>query len=141
MESPSLYKVLFLIARAVARSLPPPPNAADCPTPGSCPQPGFALTGDVILPPGTAPSAVIGSADGKTASTEDHPVSGQYAEMSGTIRATADSTSSVTLHFYQAGQLVRSFCLNGITGNAGSGSAIQHGSPPLHDDDMSEAPS
>jgi hypothetical protein len=141
LESPSLYKVLFLIARAVARSVTPPPDAADCSTRGTKPQQGFTLTGNVILPPGTALSAVIGSADGKIASTEDHPVSGQYAEMSGTIRPTADCTSSVTLHFYQSGQLVRIFCLNGSTGTPASGSPMKYASPPPHDDDMPEAPS
>ncbi len=141
MESPPLFKVLFLIARALARSGTPPSNAADCATAGTGPQRGFTLTGEVILPPGTAPGAVIESADGKVTSTEDHPVSGQYAEMSGTIRASADCTTSVTLNFYQAGQLVRILYLTGISGTHGSGSQMSYMYPPPHDDDMPEAPS
>jgi hypothetical protein len=141
LESPPLFKVLFLIARALARSGSPPSTAADGATPGTGPQRGFTLTGDIILPPGTAPSAVIESADGQVTSTEDHPASGQYAEMSGTIRASADCTTSVTLNFYRAGQLVRILYLTGITGAHGSGSQMSYMYPPAHDDDMPEAPS
>jgi len=140
LEIPPLFKVLFLIARALARSGTPPSNAADYAAPGAGPQRGFTLTGDVILPPGTAPSAVIESADGKVTSAEDHRGSGQYAEISGTIRASADCTTSVTLNFYQAGQLVRIFYLTGITGTHGSGSQMSYMYPPPDDDDIAEAP-
>ena len=139
MESPPLFKVLFLIARALARSGTPPSNAADGAPTGTGPQRGFTLTGDIILPPGTAPSTVIGSADGKITSTEDHTVNGQYAEMSGTIRASADCATSVTLNFYQAGQLVRIFYLTGIAGTNGSGSQMSYTYPPPDDDDIAEA--
>jgi len=141
LESPPLFKVLFLIARAIARSGTPPSNAADGAAPSTGPERGFTLTGDVILSPGTTLSAVIESADGKVTSTEDHPVRGQYAEMSGTIRASADCTTSVTLNFYRAGQLVRNFCLTGVPGTPGSGSQMKFVYPPPHDDDVSEAPS
>jgi hypothetical protein len=141
LESPPLFKVLFLIARALARSATPPSNAADCATPGTGPQRGFTLTGDVTLPPGTTPAAVIESADGQGTSVDDHPpLSGQYAEMSGTICASADCTTSVTLNFHQAGRPVRIFSLTGITGTHGSGSPMNCKYPPLQDDDTSEAP-
>jgi len=141
LESPPFDKVLFLIVRALAGSGTPPSVAADCSSPGTDSQRGFTLTGNVILPPGSVPTAVIGRSDGKVTSTEDHPVSVQYGEISGTIRARADCTTSVMLNFYQAGQLVRIFYLTSITGTDGSGSQMSYIYPPPHDDDMAEAPS
>ncbi len=129
MESPSLYRVLFLIARAFAGPSTLSPSAAGCPATHTGDKQGFTLTGNVILPFGSVPTAAIGPATADTTdevtATEARPVSSQYAELSGTIAVSSDCSNSVTLNFYQAGQLLRTFQFS--SGANGNGSGEQNG--------------
>jgi hypothetical protein len=144
MDGPCIYRVLFLITRALANRKASPSGAPGCSIPSADGKQGFILTGDVILPSGRVSIPGIGSAaipvTGMDTPTETHSV-GQYVEVSGTIAVSSDCTNSATLNFYQAGQLIRIFYLTGITGADGNAIQMTYMFPPPHDDYMAEASS
>jgi hypothetical protein len=143
MDSPCIYRLLFLIARALADPKTPS-GAPGCSIRSADSKQGITLTGDVLLPSGPVSIPGNGSAavptTGMVTPPETHAV-GQYVELSGTIGISSDCTNSVTLNFYQAGQLIRIFYLTGITGNDGNGIQMTYMFPPPHDDDRAEASS
>ena len=79
---------------------------------------GFTLTGWLILPTGGVPAAAVGQASvdakGNVTGTEVRSVGGGYADetLSGTISVNSACTGSMTLNFYDAGQLVRTSVLS-----------------------------
>ena len=73
----------------------------------------FTLTGAILLPTGAIPAAAVvsGSADrdGNVAGTEGRNVGGGYADetFAGSWTVNPDCTGSLTVNFYESGQLVR----------------------------------
>ena len=113
-----LGAALFLLT-----SVAPKVQAAQCSLAGVSGKYGFTLTGTVILPTGAAAIAAVGEAtvDGKgsVTGTEARSVGGEYADetMQGTLTVKADCTGSMTLNFYEAGQLVRTSILSLVFDN------------------------
>jgi len=79
---------------------------------------GFTLTGWLILPTGAVPAAAVGQASvdtkGNVTGTEARSVGGGYADesLSGILSVNSDCTGSMTLNFYEGGQLVRTSVLS-----------------------------
>ncbi len=82
---------------------------------------GFTLTGVVILPTGAVPIAAVGratvDADGGVSGTESRTVGDGFAEetLAGTFVVNPDCTGTITLKFYESGQLVRTSTLTTVT--------------------------
>jgi len=82
---------------------------------------GFTLTGVVILPTGAVPIAAVGratvDADGGVSGTESRTVGDGFAEetLAGTFVVNPDCTGTITLKFYESGQLVRTSTLATVT--------------------------
>jgi hypothetical protein len=74
---------------------------------------GFTLTGVLLTPAGPVPAAAVGLATvdsgGHVTGTEARSVGGGYGDetLSGTLVVNSDCTGTITLNFYEAGQLVR----------------------------------
>ena len=108
-----LGPALFLLA-----SVAPKAQAAPCSLAGVTGKYGFTLTGTVILPTGAVPIAAVGAATvdtkGNVTGTEARTVGGEYADetMQGTLAVNADCTGTMTVNFYEAGQLVRTSILS-----------------------------
>jgi len=72
----------------------------------------------VILPTGAVPIAAVGAAtvdaNGNVTGIEARTVGGEYADetMRGTLTVNADCTGSMTVNFYETGQLVRTSILS-----------------------------
>ena len=85
--------------------------------------PGFTITGVVIPPAGSVPIAAVGrsSVDGSghVTGTEARNVGGGFASetLSGTFNVNPDCTGTLTLNFYEAGQLVRTSVLSVVSVN------------------------
>jgi hypothetical protein len=85
---------------------------------------GFTLNGVVVLPTGPVPIAAIGratlEANGTLTGTEARSVGGQYADetSTGTFTVTPDCTGTLTLNFYEDGQLVRTSVLSIVVDDA-----------------------
>ena len=79
---------------------------------------GFTLTGLLILPTGAVPIAAVGAATvdpkGNVTGTEARTVGGNYADetLQGTLTVNGQCTGSMTLNFYESGQLVRTSVLS-----------------------------
>jgi hypothetical protein len=103
----------------------PSAKAAQCTQAGAAGKYGFTLTGVLILPTGPVPLAAVGratvDASGNVTGTEARSVGGQYADetLSGTLTANGDCTGSMTLNFYENGQLVRTSVLSTVTDSNG----------------------
>lgn len=93
-------------------------NAGQCSQGGAAGKYGFTLTGWLIVSTGAVPAAAVGQASvdakGNVTGTEARSVGGGYADetLSGTISVNSDCTGSMTLNFYDAGQLVRTSVLS-----------------------------
>lgn len=102
-----------------------PARAARCSTAASAGKYGFTLTGTLILPSGPAPFAAVGRATvdtaGKVTGTEARNVGGEYADetLSGSLTVNSDCTGTMTLNFYENGQLVRTSVLSTVTDDNG----------------------
>lgn len=114
MEDPSLYRVLFLIARALVRLNTIPSRLAGLPAQSS--ERGFVLTGKVILPPG--PFSTDDAAP-LVPTAEACSLSHHYAEMLGTIAVSPDCTDTVTISVYRAGRRLRTFQLTEVSTDGG----------------------
>jgi len=79
---------------------------------------GFTLTGVLITPTGAVPAAAVGRAvvdvNGHVTGTEARSVGGGYADetLSGNLTLNDDCTGSMTLNFYEDGQLARTSVLS-----------------------------
>lgn len=88
-------------------------QARSCSSVGVAGKYGFTLNGVVLLPTGAVPIAAIGKATvdakGDVSGTESRSVGGGYADetLQGTITVNPDCTGSMTVSFFEAGQLVR----------------------------------
>ena len=78
---------------------------------------GLTLTGTILLPTGAVPAAAVVSAsvdkDGNATGTEGRNVGGGYADetLAGSWTVNPDCTGSLTVNFYESGQLVRTSVL------------------------------
>ena len=74
---------------------------------------GFTLSGTAILPTGLIPIAAVGrttlDTGGNATGTEARSVGGGFAEetLTGTLTASPDCTGTITVKFFESGQLVR----------------------------------
>jgi hypothetical protein len=118
LENSALYRVLFLVVRALAGSRTSSPGATEDSVVTADAKQGFTLTGDVFLPPDSVPAADMFTA------TDAFSASGPRAELFGTFRINADGADSMTLNFHQAGQLVRTFHLDSDTHDGGARSQM-----------------
>ncbi|HEV2101542.1 MAG TPA: hypothetical protein VGR58_02075 [Candidatus Acidoferrum sp.] len=81
---------------------------------------GFTLTGVLITAGGPVPIAAVGRAsvdiNGHVTGTEARSVGGGFANetLSGTVTVNPDCTGSLTLNFFEAGQLVRTSVLSTV---------------------------
>ena len=79
---------------------------------------GFTLTGWLILPTGAVPAAAVGQAHidakGNVTGTEARNVGGEYADetLSGTLTVNSDCAGSMSVNFFESGQLVRTSVLS-----------------------------
>jgi len=77
----------------------------------------LTLTGTILLPTGAVPAAAVVSAsvdrDGNSTGTEGRNVGGGYADetFTGSWTVNSDCTGSLTVNFYESGQLVRTSVL------------------------------
>jgi hypothetical protein len=77
----------------------------------------FTLTGTILLPTGAVPAAAVVAGttdiDGNVAGTEGRNVGGGYADetFAGSWTVNSDCTGSLTVNFYESGQLVRTSVL------------------------------
>jgi hypothetical protein len=85
---------------------------------------GFTLNGVVVLPTGPVPIAAVGratlEANGTITGSEARSVGGQYADetSTGTFTVNPDCTGTLTLNFYEDGQLVRTSILSVVVDDA-----------------------
>jgi hypothetical protein len=93
-------------------------RAQGCSLAGVAGKYGFTLTGVLILPTGAVPIAAVGAATvdakGNVTGTEARTVGGDYADetLQGTLAVNAQCTGTMTLNFYESGQLVRTSILS-----------------------------
>ena len=96
----------------------PVAQAGSCSSVGVAGKYGFTLSGVVLLPTGAVPIAAIGratvDAKGNVTGTESRSVGGGYADetLEGTLTVNPDCTGSMTVSFFEAGQLVRTSILS-----------------------------
>jgi hypothetical protein len=96
----------------------PVAHAGQCSPAGVAGKFGFTLNGVVLLPTGAVPIAAIGratvDAKGNVTGTESRSVGGDYADetLQGTITVNPECTGSMTVSFFEAGQLVRTSVLS-----------------------------
>jgi|SRR5215472_4057075 len=104
--------VALALAFAIA-SLSSPARASHCSLAASAGDYGFTLNGILVLPSGPVPIAGVGRAtvnpDGTVSGTEARNVGGEFANetFNGTFAINPDCTGTLTLNFFEAGQLVR----------------------------------
>jgi len=112
---------LILLAAVVLGAVTPKQALASCTQAGTAGKYGFTLTGFLITQSGPVPIAAVGRASvdaaGNVTGTEARSVAGGYAEetLSGTISVNPDCTGSMTIRFYENGQLVRTSVLSTVT--------------------------
>jgi hypothetical protein len=112
--------LLFVI---VSLSQGPSAQAAQCSQGAAAGKYGFTLTGILILPSGPVPIAAVGvatvDASGNVTGTEARSVGGGFANetFSGTYSVNSDCTGSMTLNFYESGNLVRTSVLSTVADN------------------------
>jgi len=88
-------------------------QAGQCSLAGSAGNFGFTLTGTILLPTGAVPIAAVGRATidaaGNVSGTESRSVGGSFADetFAGTLTVNPDCTGTLTVKFYESGQLVR----------------------------------
>jgi hypothetical protein len=115
--------VLRFILFAAIVGLAPSAQAGQCSLAGAAGKYGFTLTGVVNLPTGPVPIAAVGRATadaaGNISGTEARSVGGGFAEetFTGTWTVNSDCTGSMTLNFYESGQLVRTSALSLVFDN------------------------
>jgi hypothetical protein len=91
----------------------PSAQARQCSLAGSAGNFGFTLTGTILLPTGAVPIAAVGRATidaaGNVSGTESRSVGGGFADetFTGTLTVNPDCTGTLTVKFYESGQLVR----------------------------------
>jgi len=110
-----VFAALFSILLA---SVAPLAQANQCTAQKAAASYGFTLTGVLITAGGPVPIAAVGRASvdisGHVAGTEGRSVGGGFANetLSGTVTVNPDCTGSMTVNFYEAGQLVRTSVLS-----------------------------
>jgi hypothetical protein len=115
--------ILSIIFFTVLVILTPAARATQCSLGNSAGKYGFTLTGVVILGTGPVPIAAVGRASldaaGNVSGTESRSVGGGFANetFNGTYAVNADCTGTVTVHFYESGQLVRTSVLSIVFDN------------------------
>ena len=93
-------------------------EAHECSMLGAAGRYGFTLTGVLITSSGAVPVAAVGKAtvdaSGHVTGGESRSVGGEYAEetMSGTLTVNSDCTGTMTVEFFEAGNLVRTSVLS-----------------------------
>jgi hypothetical protein len=107
---------LFLLATFVGGV--PAARAHSCSTQRAAGDYGFTLTGVILTSSGSIPAAAVGRAtvdvSGHVTGSEARTVAGGYADetLTGTLTLNSDCTGSMTLNFYEAGNLVRTSVLS-----------------------------
>jgi hypothetical protein len=111
---PTLFLSLFFLFTGLA----PIARAGTCSTATAAGVWGFTLTGTLLLPSGPAPAGAVGNAtlrvDGTIYGTEARNVGGDFANetFKGTYTVNANCAGTLTAHFFEAGQLVRTSVLS-----------------------------
>ena len=111
----SLGKACLWLAMAM---VVPVAHGHDCSMARAAGTYGFTLTGVLITPAGAVPAAAVGRAvvdvNGHVTGTEARSVGGGYADetLSGTLTLNDDCTGSITLNFFENGQLARTSVLS-----------------------------
>lgn len=110
--------VSAILMTTIVLGFAPSAQAHGCTMSGAAGQYAFTLTGVLITPAGAVPAAAVGRAtvdfSGHVTGTEARNVGGGYADetFTGTLNVNADCTGSITLNFYDSGQLVRTSVLS-----------------------------
>jgi hypothetical protein len=110
-----VFATLFAILLA---SVAPLAQANQCTAQNAAGAYGFTLTGVLITSTGPVPIAAVGRASvdisGHVTGTEARSVGGGFANetLSGTVTVDPDCTGSMTMNFYETGQLVRTSVLS-----------------------------
>jgi hypothetical protein len=108
------------LSLAVLAGVAPAAHANQCTAQNAAGNYGFTLTGVLITSTGPVPIAAVGRASvnvsGHVTGTEARSVGGGFANetFSGTITTNSDCTGSMTLNFYEAGELVRTSVLSTV---------------------------
>jgi|SRR6266849_2417997 len=108
-----LTTLLPILFATLGLGAAPSAHARQCSLAGSAGNFGFTLTGTILLPTGTVPIAAVGKvtvdASGNVSGTESRSVGEGFADetFSGTLTVNPDCTSTLTVKFYESGQLVR----------------------------------
>jgi len=114
---------ILMFAVGIA-SLATPAHAQHCTNAKLAGNWAFTLSGTLVLPTGPVPIAAVGAAtleaNGTLAGTEARSVGGQYADETenGTFSVNPDCTGSMTINFYEDGQLVRTSVLSIVVDTA-----------------------
>jgi len=114
---------ILMFAVGIA-SLATPAHAQHCTNAKLAGNWAFTLSGTLVLPTGPVPIAAVGAAtlgaNGTLAGTEARSVGGQYADETetGTFSVNSDCTGSMTINFYEDGQLVRTSVLSIVVDTA-----------------------
>jgi len=120
-----LKTTMLTFALAIGMAvLATPAHAQHCSTAKLAGNWAFTLNGTLILPTGPVPIAAVGTAtleaNGTLSGTEARSVGGQYAQetSSGTFSVNPDCTGTITISFYEDGQLVRTSVLGIVVDTA-----------------------
>lgn len=123
MKRKLLIGTLISLTAVILSAITPQMAQASCSQAGTAGKYGFTLTGFLITQSGPVPIAAVGRATvdaaGNVSGTEARSVGGGYADetLSGTLTVNPDCTGSMTIKFYEAGQLVRTSVLSTVTDN------------------------
>lgn len=123
MKSMCVRTLIFttLLAVALFGLASPAAHAAHCTMSRAVGKYGFTLNGVLITAAGTAPVGAVGTATvdaaGNVTGTEARSIGGSYADetYTGTLAVNSDCTGTLTVNFYESGQLVRTSVLSTVS--------------------------
>jgi hypothetical protein len=121
MKCKLLTRWPIVIAVMVLAATSPGSARVGCTQRGAAGKYGFTLSGWLVLSTGPVPLAAVGAATvdaaGNVTGTEARNVGGGFADetLAGTLTVNPDCTGSMTLRFYENGQLVRTSVLSTVT--------------------------
>ncbi len=120
-----LKKMMLTLAVAIAMAvIASPAHAQHCTAAKLAGNWAFTLNGTLILPTGPVPIAAVGTAtleaNGTLSGTEARSVGGQYAQETsdGTFSVNPNCTGTITVNFYEGGQLARTSVLSFVVDTA-----------------------
>ena len=113
----------IILFAALVVMVPTAAQAGQCSLGNAAGKYGFTLSGILIVSTGPIPVAAVGravlDAAGNASGTESRSIGGGFADetFTGTYTVNPDCTGAATLHFYEAGQLVRTSVLSIVFDN------------------------